>query len=135
MPNPTTNDNFDCIRYSEEPEKLYELVTTDPAYRELDEETYDVIAEYTGTAELMEVKQFKQEGRTVDMCAITELIQRGRMDGITQGITQGIEQGIKVLILDNIEEGTSEQRIIEKLQKRFELDEGQAKEYWKKYGN
>ena len=50
-------------------------------------------------------------------------------------ITKGIEQGIKALILDNIEEGMSEQRIIEKLQMRFELDEEQAKECWKKYGN
>ena len=125
---------FDCIRYSDDKEKLYELVMNDPAYKELDEDTYDVIAEYTNTEQLMEVKQYKEKGK-VDMCkAIEEMIQDGRMEGLSQGIEQGIEQGIQALILDNFEEGFSEERIIEKLQKRLGVDEEKAKTYYKKYG-
>ena len=69
---------FDCVRYSEEPEKLYELVANDPRYREMDADTYDMIAQYTKTNELMQIKEYgKKEGK-VDMCmAITELIERG----------------------------------------------------------
>lgn len=32
--------------------KLYELITNDPVYQELEEETYDVIAEHIKTVEL-----------------------------------------------------------------------------------
>ena len=125
---------FDCIRYSEDKEKLYELLMNDPAYKEMDKDTYEVIAEYTNTEQLMEVKQYKEKGK-VDMCkAIEEMIQDGRMEGLSQGIEQGIEQGIQALILDNLEEGFSEERIIEKLQKRFGVDEEKAKNYYKKYG-
>ena len=133
---------FDCIRYSEDKKKLYEVITSDPAYRELDEDAYDVIAEYTDTEQLMEVKQCKEKGK-VDMCkAIEEMIQDGRMEGLSQGLSQGIsqglsqglERGIQALILDNLEEGVSEQRIIEKLQKRFDVNEEQAREYYAKYG-
>ncbi len=42
---------FDCIRYADNPEKLYELITSDPVYQELDEETYDVIAEHIKTVD------------------------------------------------------------------------------------
>ncbi len=117
---------FDCIKYSENPEKLQELVMTDSAYTELDEDAYDVIAEYTNTKELMDAKKYAKEGRKVDMCgAIKALIQEGRMEGI--------EQGIRAMILDNLEEGISPARILEKLTKRFEIDEEKAKEYFQKY--
>lgn len=59
---------FDCVRYSEEPDKLYELVANDPAYREMEADTYDMIAQYTKTNELMQIKEYgKKEGK-VDMC-------------------------------------------------------------------
>ena len=74
---------------------MYELVMSDPAYKELDEDTYDVIAEYTNTEQLIEVKQYKEKGK-VDMCkAIEEMIQDGRMEGLNQGLEQGIKQGIE----------------------------------------
>ena len=49
------------------------------------------------------------------------------------GIERGIEQGIEALILDNLEEGTTNERIIEKLMKRFSLDENSARKYLDKY--
>ncbi len=74
----------------------------------------------------MDAKKYAKEGRKVDMCgAIKALIQEGRMEGI--------EQGIRAMILDNLEEGISPARILEKLTKRFEIDEEKAKEYFQKY--
>ena len=61
------------------------------------------------------IAQFKQE-------AYTEGIEKG----IEKGMEKGIEKGIKALILDNLEENIPEERIIQKLQKRFELTEEQA---------
>ena len=41
----------------------------------------------------------------------------------------GIDVGIEALILDNLEEGISKERICEKLQIRFGLEKDQAEEY------
>lgn len=48
-------------------------------------------------------------------------------------IEQGMEIGIQALILDNIEEHVSSEKILKKLQKRFGLTEEEAKEYYKKF--
>jgi len=47
---------------------------------------------------------------------------------------RGIELGIQSLILDNLEERLSKQKILEKLQKRFDLTSEQAKQYFEKFG-
>ena len=97
---------FDCLRYAEEPDKLYELLANDPAYRQMEPDTYDVIAEYTKTGELMKVKEYSEKEGKVDMCkAITELIERGRRDGLEQGMERGIEQGIERGIQQGIQRG------------------------------
>lgn len=44
-----------CIK--EEPEKLYELVMNDPTYREMNGDTYELIAQHTKANELMQVKR------------------------------------------------------------------------------
>lgn len=98
---------FDCIRYSEEPEKLYELVANDPAYREMDGDTYDLIAQYTKTNELMQVKRYETKEEKVDMCkTITELIERGRSEGKIEGKIEGILELLEEL-------GQVPQRIME----------------------
>lgn len=125
---------FDCIRYSEDPEKLYELIQNDPAYQELEEETYDVIAEHIKTVELMKVKQYKKEGGKVDMCgAIAELIQRGRLEGMNQGIEQGIEQGIRALIDTSIEFGSSREETLDRLMEKLKLSREAAGGYMERY--
>lgn len=48
-------------------------------------------------------------------------------------IEQGIEVGIQALILDNIEEHMPSEKILKKLQKRFNLTEERAQEYYKKF--
>ncbi len=84
---------FDCLRYAEEPDKLQELMANDPAYRRMEPDTYDVIAEYTKTSELMKVKEYSEKEGKVDMCkAITELIERGRRDGLEQGMMKAITE-------------------------------------------
>ena len=55
--------------------------------------------------------------------------------GVAAGVEQGREQGIQALIADNLEEGFSSQRIIEKLEKRFGLTIEEARNYFEKYKN
>ena len=44
------------------------------------------------------------------------------------------KKGIRAMVLDYIEEGFDENKILIKLQKRFTLSEQKAKEYYKKFG-
>ncbi len=69
------------------------------------------------------------------MCEVLDRAEkRGVRIGIEQGMEQGIEQGIEALILDNLEDGRAEAVILEKLKKRFQLDDYKAKQYFSKYG-
>lgn len=51
-----------------------------------------------------------------------------------QGIEQGIERGLRVFIPDNLTEGVSTEKIIDKLMTHFELSEVAAAKYPEKYG-
>lgn len=58
-----------------------------------------------------------------------EAEQRGR----EAGREEGREEGIQALILDNLEEQVTQERILDKLQKRFRLSEEKAKYYYEQY--
>ena len=105
---------FDCLKYAGDPDKLYELTANDPSYRAMEPDTYNVIAEYTRTTELMKVKTFGEKEGKVDMCkAIKELIERGRREGIEQGVGQGMINAITELLEDL---GHIPQRVMELIQ-------------------
>ena len=65
------------------------------------------------------------------------ILNQGRKEGLELGRDEGIQvgrsDGIKAFILDNIEENIPKERIIEKLQRRFDLSEEQAVEKYEKY--
>ena len=85
---------FDFIRYSKNPEKLKELVTKNKAYQELEEDTYDLISEYTHAEELVQVKEYYKKDGVVNMCeALTILIENGRAEGIAAGRAEGRTEG------------------------------------------
>lgn len=58
----------------------------------------------------------------------------GLAEGRAMGMEEGISEGIKALIMDNLEEGKSRQKIVEKLMKHFSLPEEEANAYFEKYG-
>lgn len=77
---------FDAIRFSKDPEKFRELILTDPAYRNLDIEAYDVIMQYTRAKELLQVREKYKKGETVDMCqALTLMLEEEKSEGIKEG--------------------------------------------------
>ena len=53
--------------------------------------------------------------------------------GKEAGEQKGIEKGIEAFILDNLEENIPKERIIEKLQKRFDLSQMKAESYIERY--
>ena len=132
---------FDFIRYSGDKRRLWQLVENNPAYREMDEDAYDMVMEYTNSTELVAKKDLYRKGKKLDVCeGIRGMMEDERQAGIKQGIEQGIEQGmelareefIKIFILDNQESGTPRERVAEKLVRRFGMTAERAEEYLKK---
>lgn len=121
---------FDFIRCSGDERKLKELIQSDPAYRSMDEEAYDMAVAYTNAKELIAEKQYHGKDGKVNMCeALTKMLADER----EEGREEGLKQGMVLFVLDNLEEGIPEERIAEKLMKRFFLTEEKAKEAIEKY--
>ena len=82
---------------------------------------------------IMEEFLVKHKAEVLSVC-ITEFDEKVYTDGIREeGREEGREQGIEALILDNLEDGKSEEVIIGKLVKRFGLEPENAKKYFDKY--
>ena len=78
------------IKYSQNKQKLAEVINQDPMFHNMDRDTVAMLNEITGS----HIKISKGEEK-VDMClAIQQMIDDGVQQGIKQGIKQGIEQGI-----------------------------------------
>ena len=60
------------------------------------------------------------------MCNLSEAL-------IERTTEKALEQGIEALVLDNIEEGKSKEQIVEKLVRRFKLNEKDAEMYYDKF--
>ncbi len=58
-----------------------------------------------------------------------------KQEGEQIGLEKGIEKGIEILILDYLEEGYTKERILQKLQKRFDLTPKQSEQYFQKFKN
>ena len=71
----------------------------------------------------------REEGREQ---GIEEGREEGREQGIEEGREQGREQGIQALILDNLEEKLPKEKILAKLQKRFDLAREKAEYYYER---
>lgn len=60
----------------------------------MEEDAYDVVALYTNSTELVQVKNYQRKDGKIDMCrAITELMEDSRAEGIETGRREGIETG------------------------------------------
>ncbi|MBP3701028.1 MAG: hypothetical protein J6I64_04000 [Lachnospiraceae bacterium] len=90
---------FDCIRFSKEKEKFYQYVIDNPAFSQLDEDTFDVIARYTNVLKREEVSmESKQKGGKINMCkAMEDLIADGRAEGRAEGRASSVVELLKEL--------------------------------------
>lgn len=117
---------FDVIRFSEEPDKLKELVTENSAYQNMEEDAYDMIAAYTHVEELISMKDFhRKKGGKVDMCgAIAGLIEEGKLEGI-RALIETCEEF-------NISREETLTRIMDKFSLSDEKAEAYMSSYWRK---
>lgn len=116
---------------SQSTEKRLEYEAREKAIRDHNQMMYE--AQTRGLKEGLEqgMKQGLKQG-------VEQGIEQGMKQGIEQGMKQGVEQGrsegriegIQALILDNQEEGVPKERILMKLEKRFDLTQEQAARYF-----
>lgn len=93
---------FDFIRYSEDKNKLLELVESDEYYSVMEEDAFDLVTKYTNSKELVQVKEYKLEGGKQNVCkAIRDLMDDSREEGKDLGRSEGRELGIKQTKLEN----------------------------------
>lgn len=124
------------LRLDRDKKAILNEVSGNPEYEHLKPETGKVIAALLGNEKVSACieGQLKKKRETVNMCkALEDLCEDMRNEGISQGMSRGIEQGIRIFILDNLEENVPKERIILKLQRRFEVDEKRADEYFQMY--
>ena len=99
------------------------------------DEVHQKVLELNGDEKLMGVMTLEMDRRMREDWAEERGRRQGRQEGLDlgrhEGLAQGITQGIRIFILDNREEGVSEERIREKLVKRFDLTESEADAYLK----
>ncbi|MFG6332233.1 MAG: hypothetical protein K1W28_10495 [Lachnospiraceae bacterium] len=67
-------------------------------------------------------KEVRREGR-----------EEGRKEGRREGREEGLEEGIRIFILDNLQEGAAEEKILGKLRRGFGLSEEEAARYYKRF--
>ena len=60
-------------------------------------------------------------------------LQDAKAEGIEAGMEAGLEEGIRVFVLDNLEEGRTEEQIMDKLMRMFSLSREKAGEYLERY--
>ena len=97
-------------------------------FRNVDEETYQVMREFLHSQKMLKEKVERMEGKeTVDMCkALDELYN----DGIEQGIECGMIRGT----IETLKEfGVSMEEAIERIMNKFEITKEQAEEEVEKY--
>ena len=95
-------------------------------YGKLSYDSAQLICDIAGI-EIELVKEVEQDGREVaDMCKAWD-------DHKRDGIEEGIKEGIKIFVEDKIEDGIPEETIIDRLVRRFNLNEKKAKQYYRMY--
>lgn len=114
---------FDFIKYSEDKQKLRQLVGENDAYKNMDEDAYDMAIAYTKSEKFIGVKEYNEEGGRLNMC---KALEDWAIEERTEGRLEGRLEGIQGMIFENIEENIPFERIILKLKKYFGLEEEEA---------
>lgn len=119
---------FDFIRFSKEKEKLIALVQREPAYQEMDEAAYDMVAEYADVEGLIEMKKYHERDGKVNMCKALEDM---RMEALEEGLGQGIKAIVEICQEFHVSEEEAVDRICDKFRLPRERAEECVRKYWK----
>ena len=115
---------FDFIRFSEDKQKLWELVENDNSYKQMDEDAYDVAISFTKSEKLVDKQQF-MEGEKVNMCrALIEIKEEGVQLGMERGKSIGRFEGenrkLTEQVCKKLKKGKSPEVIADELEEEME---------------
>ena len=97
---------FDFIRFSEKWDELYQLVSSDSYYQNMDEEAYEVVAKYANIRKEGTVKmnEFRGKDGKFDMCkGIKDLMENSKEEGREEGRSLGAAQERQNIITNMLE--------------------------------
>ena len=102
------------------------IIKNDPYYKSMDEDAYDVVANYANVKKLVEVKdEYKDVEGRMNMCtAIREMMEDSKSEGRMEVIGVMIKTARKY--------HASDDEIMEQLMTELSISEDEAKEYLKK---
>ncbi len=143
-------DVFRLASCDNDKEQMRRIIEENESYRHLAHDAVNAIAVLTASDQIREYAE-RQKGDEINMCkAIDDMIKDGEARGITigeergiaigekRGITigeeRGLQKGIEIFILDNLEENIPRERIVQKLQRNFNLSVEAAGRYMLQYG-
>jgi predicted transposase/invertase (TIGR01784 family) len=91
---------FDFIRCSGDKEKLKQLVNSDAAYQDMEEDAYDMAAQYSGINEIIQAKEnhYEKEGHVNMGNAVRKMIEEIREEGREEGREEEQEKTIDKLL-------------------------------------
>ena len=121
------------VKYSEDKDKLSEIVERDEKFKAIARDTAEVIKAVTGTD--MTINESEE---SVNMCkAIQDIrlegIEQGIAQGIEKGVAQGVEQGVEKTIVMTIHilrsMGMSDEEIVDKIVENSNISEEDAERY------
>jgi hypothetical protein len=91
---------FDFIRCSNDKEKLKQLVNSDAAYQDMEEDAYDMAAQYSGIHEIILAKDnhYEREGHLNMGSAVRKMIEEIREEGREEGRNEEQAKTIEKLL-------------------------------------
>ncbi len=78
-------------------------------------------------------KRLEYEAREKAIRDHNQMMHEAQAKGLKQGLEQGLRRGVEALILDNLDEGFPKEKILKKLQKRFDMTQEQADQCYQQF--
>ena len=121
---------FGMLKYRSNKDELINYMQKNEAYfRNVDEETYQVIREFLHSERILKREVSKKREERIDMCqALEELYNDGVEDGIGRGKELGVNQKMIELIEKKLSKGKSVEEIADALEETVETIEKLIKE-------
>ena len=122
VPEGVSSELIDLLHYIEHTSETEAAGSSSPRIKELHRRVSQVkVSEEIGVRYMQEWEERMYQ------------LQDAKAEGIEVGMEAGLEEGIRVFVLDNLEEGRTEEQIMDKLMRMFSLSREKSGEYLERY--
>lgn len=110
---------LEFMKCAEDKAKLKQLIENNTYFESMEEDAYDVVANYANITESVAMKEYSMEGGKVNMC-------KGLRDWLADEVAEGKAEGI---VKTARRYHAKDSEIIEQLMEELNMDEETAKRY------